>query len=324
MPVTVSIIVPTYNQKDLLTECIRALKGQDFPAEKYENIIIDDGSTDGTEELLKGMAQKVNLRYFSQENSGPASARNFGISKAEGTIIAFTDTDCVPGKDWLKSALPYFDDKKVAGVEGKTIVKNPEGNTPFSHYAENRNGNGYLTCNIFYRKGVLEEAGGFDDRFKQAIREDSDLAFTIIEKGMSIKFAPEAVVEHTVTKTDYSRHFKKAREGLYDALLFKKHPRLYRKKLKWYDGWAFPVYYYGYYLAPVLIFVSLLVSSNLLLPAAALSFIFSHFITITLACRKKRTNVKYLSILFFQFLIIPFIRFYWVMKGNIRFRTFVW
>ncbi len=324
MPIEVSIVVPTYNQKELLAGCLHALVNQEFPAGSYEVIIIDDGSTDGTGELVRRMQSKVSLNYFRQENKGPGSARNLGISKANGSIIGFTDTDCVPGRNWIKSALPYFSNEQVAGVEGKTIIKNPGENTPFSHQAENIKGGNFMTCNIFYRKNTLGETGGFDERYKLAIREDSDLAFTVLERGGRIVFAPEAVVAHPAINTGYSKHLKKAGEGFYDALLYKKHPELYRKMLKWYDGRAFPVYYYGYYFSIPVFAVSLTKHSVILLLMAVILFSLSHIATIAFACRKKTVTIKYLVILFFQFLIIPFIRFYWVMRGNIKFKTFVW
>ncbi len=324
MPITVSVVVPTYNQKDFLAGCIRALKDQDFPGEDYEIIVVDDGSTDGTQQLSEELQSTGNLKYFRQENKGPGAARNLGISKSNGSIIAFTDTDCIPDKTWIRSALPYFNDSGVAGVEGKTIIKNPDENTPFSHQAQNSKGNNFMTCNIFYRRETLEETGGFDERFKLAIREDSDLAFAVIETDKKIVFAPDSVVAHPSINKNYLKHFRKAKEGFYDALLYKKHPKLYRRKLKWYDGWAFPVYYYGYYLSIPVIIISLIKNNMSLLLAAVILFSLSHVATIAFACRKKTVTLKHLVILFFQFLVIPFIRFYWVMKGNLKYKTFVW
>ena len=325
MPLRVSVVIPAYNQQKFLLSCLEALAAQDFPSADYEIIIVDDGSTDNTSQFVKNLQRTdKNIKYFFQNNKGPGAARNTGIKMAGSPIIAFTDSDCIPDRNWIKSAIPYFDDILVSGLEGKTVIANPVENTPFSHYAENIRGGAFLTCNIFYRKVIIEAAGGFDERFKLAIREDSDLAFTVLESGGKIIFAPEAIVYHPASNPNYKRHFKKAGEGFYEALLYKKHPRLYRINLKWYDGWAFPVYYYGYFFSLPLFLLAILLAVPFLSKTALLFFLISHFSTIFLACRKKKTTFKDVLILFFHFIIVPYLRLYWVMRGNIFFKTFVW
>ena len=323
MPVTVSVVIPAYNQKELLSSCISALVKQDFGRENFEIIIADDGSTDGTKEFIENTFPAGNVKIFRQQNLGPAAARNLGIRNSSGNIVAFTDSDCRPARDWLSSALRHFEDNSVAGVEGKTALINPEKSTPFSHFTENVTGGRYLTCNIFYRKAALEKAGGFDERFKLAVREDSDLAFSVLEAGGRIVFSPETVVSHPVSAPDYKRFFKKSKEAYYDALLYKKHPGLYRKALKWYDGWAIPVFHYGYYLSFIFALLAFFSkpAQNLIIPLAMLAV--SHFTAIVHACRKKKVTLKYLIVMFFQLFIIPFVRLYWVIKGNLRFKTFV-
>ena len=322
MSISVSVVIAAYNQKELLSSCVRALLEQDLRRQDaFEIIVADDGSADGTREYLEKSFSK-NIKYLRQANNGPASARNLGIKNSSGSIVAFTDADCRPDKAWLSSALKHFEDETISGVEGRTVLMNPENNTPFSHFTENLTGGRYLTCNIFYRRSVLEKAGGFDERFKLAIREDTDLAFTVLEAGGKIVFSPQTIIRHPVSGPDYGRFFKKAKEAYYDALLYKKHPRLYRKKLKWYDGWAIPVFYYGYYVALAAAIVGFReIGSHYKFPLMLAGI--SHVLTLVHACRKKKTGLKHIIIMFFQFLIIPFIRLYWVKKGNLKFRTLV-
>ena len=95
-----SVIVPTYNRKKLLEKCISSLLCQTIDRSSYEVIIVDDGGTDDTEEMIKKKF-KDSVKYFRQANSGPAKARNVGIDNSVGSIIAFTDDDCAVDKNWL-------------------------------------------------------------------------------------------------------------------------------------------------------------------------------------------------------------------------------
>lgn len=322
--IEISVIIPTYNRREQLRKCLISLFAQTFPNDKYEVIIVDDGSNDGTLEMIDELKTRVkgNIRYLWQEHKGAARARNFGIKSASGEIIGFTDSDVIPQSDWLEKAIKYFrKDEKIIGIEGKTIVPNPERITPFTHQVENLKGGNFMTCNIFYRKEALDIIGGFDERFELAIREDSDLAFSVLKKGWKIHFAPDVVVKHPVSKiVDYWIHFKSARYGLYEALLFKKHPKLYKKKLKWLNGRAFPVYYYGYYLSCICFFF---MNFKFAIILGIFLFLFSHIFTLYALCRKKKVNIKDFIILTLQFLIVPFVRLYWVMSGNWKYKSFV-
>ena len=105
----VSIILPTYNRKKLLKKCIESLISQNYPKEDFEIIVIDDGSTDGTEQITRKLKRKIpNLIYYKTKHNGQANARNFGLRKAKGSFIAFTDDDCVVEKNWLRKIEDTF------------------------------------------------------------------------------------------------------------------------------------------------------------------------------------------------------------------------
>ncbi|MCS6911591.1 MAG: glycosyltransferase family 2 protein, partial [Anaerolineales bacterium] len=110
-----SVVIPTYNRQATLRRCLTALLAQTYPA--HEIIVVDDGSTDGTAEMMTRDFPIV--RFFRQKNAGPASARNRGIREASGDVIAFTDDDCLPPADWLERlADGYRRHPDVAGVGG--------------------------------------------------------------------------------------------------------------------------------------------------------------------------------------------------------------
>ncbi len=98
----VSVVVPTYNHAATIPLCIDALLAQDFPRDQYEVIFVDDGSADGTAGVVAGYAARdPRIRYVHQVNRGPAAARNRGAQEARGSILVFTDDDCVAEPTWL-------------------------------------------------------------------------------------------------------------------------------------------------------------------------------------------------------------------------------
>lgn len=196
----ISVVVPTYNRKGLLKNCLSALFNQTYPQDEYEILVSDDGSSDGTNRLVKNIAKKhKNLRYFKQNHQGPAAARNLGIKKAKGRIIALTDDDCLPQKDWLQQIDQVFQENpKTLGIEGKTITGSPK-TSLFTYTVTNQASGQYWTCNIAYQRRTLNEVGGFDQEFSYAHCEDIDLAQRVLKKG-PIVFAPKMIVVHPLRK----------------------------------------------------------------------------------------------------------------------------
>lgn len=237
----ISVVIPTHNRKKLLKRTIESLISQTLSKSESEIIIVDDGSTDRTEEYVKNTIKKsrVKIKYIRNAISkGPAAVRNIGIKNASGKILAFTDDDCVPDKDWLENALAYFNNKKVVGVEGLTYSKKKHGNAPVrlrrEHYLA-----GYMTCNMFYRKDVLIRVGLFDETFGRPLREDTDIAWRVIEEG-EIPFAKDVRVYHPpVFKNKVAASF------MYDVLLAKKHPKKYKEFVKYNAISKIPQYIYG-------------------------------------------------------------------------------
>jgi len=227
---TISVVIPTYNRKYLLDKTLESLFTQTCPSESYEIIVVDDGSTDNTEELVKKLRKQAHceLRYFRQTKKSPAAARNLGVSYARGELIAFTDDDCIADKSWLDEIISTFKkNHDILGVEGKT--KSIESKiTPFTHQMVNVNGNYFITCNIAYRKSILKQIGGFDEEYPSPFNEDLDLAFEVLNHGRII-FTPTAVVIHPPRKSSFSNEIKKMRYYESEFRLYAKHPEYYKK-----------------------------------------------------------------------------------------------
>src|SRR5437764_381994 len=108
MTIRVSVVVPTYRRDELLQRCLQALLVQNFPASEYEIIIADNGGEPATARLVRDASQSstVDLKYLEADHvCGPAAARNRGWKAASGSIIAFTDDDCIPDPSWLENGL---------------------------------------------------------------------------------------------------------------------------------------------------------------------------------------------------------------------------
>ncbi len=204
-PPRISVVVAAYNSKRTIGQCLASLLALDYPW--YEVIVVDDGSTDGTPEIC---AAYESVRLIRLDRGGPSRARNVGIDLALGEIVAFTDSDCVVSRDWLREIEKGFVDDRVAGVGGNQV--SPEGESEFGRMVQDFfRAIGFVTdyinldstlretrhnpsCNSAYRKSVLKEVGGFVEG--QFPCEDLELDLKIRKLGYLLIYNPNAVVGH--------------------------------------------------------------------------------------------------------------------------------
>jgi len=120
----VSIVVCTLNRKDSLNECLAHSVKIAYPKSRYEIIVVDEGSTDGTDELVK--KKFPNVRFILDERKGVSYARNKGAENARGEIVAYTHDDRSVRKDWLRSLITGFSHPKIGAVGGPVRLLHPE------------------------------------------------------------------------------------------------------------------------------------------------------------------------------------------------------
>jgi glycosyltransferase involved in cell wall biosynthesis/GT2 family glycosyltransferase len=219
-----SVVVPTYNRPANLLKLLNSLAQQTFP--DFEVVVVDQ--SDPPVEIPEQFCCQLRINYIHSAERGPAMARNKGCKTARGTVVAFTDDDCVPKPSWLEQAARYFDKAPIAGLEAR--VESEHVNDPNYRTVSNVGfeGVGFMTANMFYRRDLLLKVGGFDERFKLAFREDTDLAWRIIEYG-EIPFARDSVVFHPPHPVNLQRESPVERAKMFcaDVLLFAKHPHRY-------------------------------------------------------------------------------------------------
>jgi glycosyltransferase involved in cell wall biosynthesis len=198
-----SIIIPTYNRKNLLEKCLNSLYEQDFNFKDFEIIIVDDGSIDGTEKVIRKHKKKnvLNIKYLKQENKGPASARNKGIAKAQGEVLIFIDDDIMPFNDLISKHYSAHKEKKNALILGN-FFWHPEivdkANKKFmniirsdilccySLMQDKRILPWYLcySMNMSVKKKDLGKERFDEKTFRENSVEDIELAYRLVKKGL--------------------------------------------------------------------------------------------------------------------------------------------
>lgn len=239
-----SVVIPTYLRPSLLMKCLDALSRQQLPHNQFEIIVVDDGDDRTTAEIVQSFRDVfgIEARCLAQaQRRGPAAARNRGWRAARGRIVAFTDDDCQPQTEWLSSALTYFK-RGAQVVSGQVKVPLPEPATYYERATAFLESAEFLTANCFCLKSVLEKVGGFTEEFDIAWREDSDLQFKFIRAGIPVGKCPEAIVIHPLRPLRWSATLREERKNSYDALLYKRHPELFRQRIPQYRGLVLQYY----------------------------------------------------------------------------------
>lgn len=247
-----SVIIPTYNRSSVLRKCLVALKEQDFPFEKFEVIVCDDGSTDDTGYVATSFDAPFTLHYLKKENGGPAAARNMGIRAARGEYLLILNDDAVLAVNALalhRTTLDNFRDRKVA-VLGKFALTPEFAVTPLGYLLESTDKlfaypvmaghqvydfSYFYTCNISIKRQAVLDVGLFDEDFKGPAAEDIELGYRLQQRGYKVYYHPDivAIHDHEVTPSSfYHTHLVRAKWGL---LFMLKHPRA----RTWYNHYDF-------------------------------------------------------------------------------------
>ena len=203
----VSVVVATYNRAPLLAPLLEGLRAQTLDRDRFEVVIVDDGSSDESAALLEDERDRggLDLRVIRrEENGGLAVARQQGWHVARANLLAFTDDDCVPGPAWLAEGIAAAERSPGAIVQGRTDPRRKDLERmsplkrPFTRTLEIPRPDPHVqTCNVFYPREVLERVGGLDTvGFARLAGDDADLAWRAIAAGAEVTFAPDARVEH--------------------------------------------------------------------------------------------------------------------------------
>jgi glycosyltransferase involved in cell wall biosynthesis len=172
------------------------------------------------------------MKYVRVKRSGPPTARNVGLGQARGEIVAFFDDDVVCREDCVERAISYFSRPAVAIVESNLRIQGTGG--PLQKFSS---APGFVTAAIFFRKSVVQELGGLDGAFFDNntgifFRDDTDLGYRILEAGYESIHPEDVIAHHPPLFNDIKSCFAHAQRYMFDPLLYRKHPRLFRSLLE--------------------------------------------------------------------------------------------
>jgi GT2 family glycosyltransferase len=202
-----SVVVPTYGRARQLGDCLAALAAQDYPRDRFEVVVADDGSSRPPHEVVEGLSGALDVRLLAAPHRGPATARNLGAAAARGELLAFTDDDCRPTPGWLRALAVRLRAQPGAAVGGR--VRNGLAGNLFSAGSQllvdflyerwNERPGGpllFTSNNLALRADRFREIGGFDASFPLPAAEDRDFCDRWRARGLALSYAPEAVVDH--------------------------------------------------------------------------------------------------------------------------------
>lgn len=208
----VSVVIATRNRPAQLRECLSALTHcANLAGAGVEAVVVDDGSREPLDGVVAPHRAALRIALIRQDNLGPGAARNAGVQRAQGELIAFTDDDCRPAPDWLSHMVAAYGDAIGAGrpvlVGGHTrnaLPKNVYSSASqalidylYAYY--NRPGQDarfFTSNNMLFGREPFLEVGGFDPQFRLAAGEDRDLAARCRERGWRLVYAPRATIDH--------------------------------------------------------------------------------------------------------------------------------
>lgn len=333
----ISVVIPTYRRPELLLTCLQHLELQVLDKKLFEVIVVSDGQDERTRQAIDTYKRASELKVvFMQtpEKKGPAAARNMGWRNSLSSLIAFTDDDCRPESGWLLAMLNKFSDfsllpeiemvdgekpgdKTALVLSGYTVVpieKYPSDHALNTHGLQNAD---FITANCACTKCALELTGGFDERYGAAWREDSDLQFNLIKHGVPIIKVREAVVVHPVREAPWGFSIKEQKKGIYDALLYKKYPSLYRSRL----SPKIIIDFYFIVLTDMICLISIIFGWWYI---AAVTFLVVLIMITSFFIRRIKNTKKTASHILEMWvtsMVIPFLSVYWRLYGSFRYKV---
>lgn len=200
-----SVIIPTCNRPGQLTHCLAALMKLDYPKDRFEIVVVDDGGETDLTPIVQRFLADLRIKLLKQANAGPAMARNTGAAAASHEFLAFTDDDCTPATDWLKRTAAILQASPDVLMGGGCTNALPDNafasashaiidviHSHFNH--DHRNAVFFPSNNIAMSRRKYLECKGFDPLFRWA--EDRDFCDRWRAYGGRLVFEPEARIEH--------------------------------------------------------------------------------------------------------------------------------
>lgn len=227
-----SVVVPTRGDPSRLLPLLDSLKRQTFPRGNVEIIVSFDGVILGSE-ITSRLSELGARTIVSPDRQGPGAAKNRAAREATGLYLAFTEDDCTTADDWLdRAAARLGREPEIDVLAGATL--RPDGVPSRRHDPDHAH---YIPTNLFVRRTSFERVGGYHEGYFNAksgiyFREDSDFGFSLEEAGAEVAWESSSRVTHPLEHARYLDPLRWARRYEMDALLYARHPRLFRERIE--------------------------------------------------------------------------------------------
>lgn len=229
MPIEFSIIVCTHNRVSMLADCIDSLLNQTADKNRFEIIIVDNNSTDNTEEITKEFVENYsNIKYLEEKTIGYSAPRNCGWKNASGNIVAYIDDDEIAAPDWLENIEKAFQIEEKPDIVGGMCLPKYDAIPP-DWFTESMGGinknrqkgilnqrtDSYLGCgNVAFKKEVLKKLNGFSNDFNMKngflmMGEDTDICQRAIKTGFQLYYDPKIKIYHRMNQKNYDIEVRK-------------------------------------------------------------------------------------------------------------------
>jgi len=203
-----SIVIPTYNRPERLEKCLQSIAQLDYPRDRFEVVVVDDGSEMPLAPIVQPFESELSLRLIRQPNAGPASARNTGAAAAQGTYLVFTDDDCQPQSNWLTvlaAAIAHHPTALIGGYTINALSENPYSTASqllidyIYHYYNILAGEAtfFASNNFAVPRELYQKVGGFDTTFPLAAGEDREFCDRWRAFGYSMVYTSAMQIFHS-------------------------------------------------------------------------------------------------------------------------------
>jgi GT2 family glycosyltransferase len=226
---TFSIIVPTFGRPTQLAACLEALTRLDYPHDRVEVVVVDDGSERPPEAAVAAFRDRLDAVLIAQPHAGPATARNTGAAHSHGEILAFTDDDCMPEAGWLRALAARATREPRCAVGGRTLnllvddIFATASQLLITHLydyynADPNHARFFASNNLAVPAEDFRALGGFDSTALLAAGEDREFCDRWVQRGHRMAYAPDAIVCHAHSlslRAFWRQHFTYGRGAHY-------------------------------------------------------------------------------------------------------------
>ncbi len=237
----VSVVIPSHNRREALSRTLEALGKQTYPVDRFEVIVVLDGSRDGSAELVRELDSPADFRTLEQDRRGAGASRNRGVEAARHPIIAFLDDDVIPDPAWLAAHASMhrdrFENRVVLGYyppvfEGSSLVAMNHRAWWEDHFRRKLAPGhrwtyiDFVAGNVSLSRRLFEKVGRFDEDFDFYGAEDWELGLRLLEGGAVFAYEPAAKGLHGMDLTLPVILWKARHRGRTDVLFVSKHPEV--------------------------------------------------------------------------------------------------